>query len=279
MIVGALELGGSHVSAASVDLAGERVAGVCRLPLDPRGTRSELLAPILEAARSITADVSRVGVAVPGPFDYEHGICTIRGVGKLEGLFGVDLRFELSCVLPRTDGPRIRFLNDAEAFLLGEAYAGAARGHARAIGITLGTGLGSAFLADGEIVREGPGIPPDGNLHLLPFRGGQVEEVLSGRGIRTRFDGRTTVEQIAWLADRGERRATEVFAAFGSDLAEFLAPPCRDFQASSIVVGGSIARAWRHFGPMLSRSLTATVAVAERLDHAALLGAALEASR
>jgi hypothetical protein len=70
-----------------------------------------------------------------------------------------------------------------------------------------------------------------------------------------------------------------VFAAFGSDLAEFLAPPCRDFQASSIVVGGSIARAWPHFGPMLSRSLTSTVAVAERLDHAALLGAALEASR
>jgi glucokinase len=279
MIVGALELGGSHVSAASVDLATERVDDVCRLALDPGGTRSELLGPILDAARSIVAEVTHVGVAVPGPFDYAGGICTIRGVGKLEGLFGVDMRFELSRVLPRTDGRRIRFLNDAEAFLLGEAYAGAARGQARAIGITLGTGLGSAFLADGEIVRDGPGVPPGGNLHLLPFHGGKAEDVLSGRGIRTRFDGGTSVEQIASLADRGEPRARAVFAAFGSDLAEFLAPPCRDFRASSIVVGGSIARAWPHFGPMLSRSLDSMVAVAERLDHAALLGAAIEASR
>jgi glucokinase len=279
LILGALELGGSHVSGAAVDLERGRVDVVCRLPLNPNGTRSELLDPILDAARSITAGVTRVGVAVPGPFDYAGGICTIRGVGKLEGLFGVDLRRELSRVLPRTDGPRIWFLNDAEAFLLGEAYAGAARGHARAVGITLGTGLGSAFLADGEIVREGPGIPPQGNLHLLRFRGGPVEDVLSGRGIRARFDGRTSVEQIAWLADRGDPRATEAFAAFGSDLAEFLEPTCRDFRASSIVVGGSIARAWPHFGPMLSRSLSSMVAVAERLDQAALLGAALEASR
>ena len=55
----------------------------------------------------------------------------------------------------------IRFLNDAEAFLLGESVAGAARGHAPRVGITLGTGLGSAFLADGEIVRSGPDVPPE----------------------------------------------------------------------------------------------------------------------
>jgi glucokinase len=275
VIVGALELGGSHVSAARVDPANGRVEDLCRLPLDPRGSRSELLAPILDAARSIAAAVRRVGIAVPGPFDYERGICMIRDVGKLEALFGVDMRAELARVLPDTRSESISFLNDAEAFLLGEASAGAARGHARAMGVTLGTGLGSAFLVDGEIVREGPGVPPEGNLHVVPFRGGDVEDVISGRGITVGFDGRTTVAEIARLADDGDPRAADAFARLGRDLAEFLERFRAEFRPTCVVVGGSIARAWPHFEQYLSAEATR----AARLDDAALVGAAVHALR
>jgi glucokinase len=41
------------------------------------------------------------------------------------------------------------FVNDAHAFLLGEAAVGAAAGHHRTVGITLGTRVGSAFLHEG----------------------------------------------------------------------------------------------------------------------------------
>ena len=68
---------------------------------------------------------------------------------------------------------------------------GAARGHDRAMGITLGTGLGSGFLAGGEIVRSGAGVPPNGDLHVVPFRGAPVEDAISGRAISARFAGRT----------------------------------------------------------------------------------------
>jgi glucokinase len=278
-MVGALELGGSHVSAAGVDVPSASLHDLCRLPLDPGGTRGELLGTILHAARSIAGGVRHVGVAAPGPFDYERGICAIRGLGKLEALFGVDLRAELSRALPRVEPRSIRFLNDAEAFLLGEAHAGAARGRRRAIGITLGTGLGSAFLADGAIVREGRGVPPEGSLHLVPFQGGHVEDVISGRGIRARFDGQTSVEEIAARADHGDRSAAAVLAAVGTDLAEFLTAWVRDFRPSCVVVGGSIARAWSHFGPVLARELGVETLQAARLDDAALLGAAVEAAR
>jgi glucokinase len=131
--VGALELGGTHVTAARI-AGGEVVPGSrVRRPLRPDGDRAELLGAILDAA--VAADrpeVGRWGVAVPGPFDYEHGICTIRGVHKLEALCGVDLRAELVRALRREDGGRVRFLNDADAFLLGEWRAGAARGIAAA---------------------------------------------------------------------------------------------------------------------------------------------------
>lgn len=274
MIVGALELGGSHVSAARVELATARVDDLVRLPLDPAGTRIELLDPIRAAARSIASGVARVGVAVPGPFDYANGICTIHGVGKLEALFGVDLRLELAHVFPDADADAIWFVNDAEAFLLGEGWAGAARGRLRAIGITLGTGLGSAFSVGGSIVRDGPGVPPDGNLHLIPFRGVPVEQAISGPAIRARYDGSTSVQEIARRAGDGEPRAIAVLDTLGSDLAEFLGPWCDDFGATGVVVGGSIARAWSHFGQPLGRLLAADVEVAARLDDAALLGAA-----
>ena len=53
----------------------------------------------------------------------------------------------------------VQFLNDADAFALGEWWAGAAKGGRRVVAATLGTGLGSAFLADGHIVHDAPGIP------------------------------------------------------------------------------------------------------------------------
>ena len=273
MIVGTLELGGSHVSAGRVDLERAAVEDALRFPLDPAGSRADLLAPILDAARSTADGVTRVGVAAPGPFDYANGICTIDGVGKLEGLFGVDLRLELSQVFEDASPEAIVFLNDAEAFLLGEAWAGAARSHARVIGITLGTGLGSAFLAEGQIIRDGPGVPPDGNLHLASFRGRPVEEAISGPAICARFDGANAVQQIAARADRGDPLALSVLAQVGDDLAEFLAPWCADFDASLVVVGGSIARAWRYFGAVLTHA-PVDIVVATRLDDAALLGAA-----
>jgi glucokinase len=273
----ALELGGSHVSAARVDVATARVADFRRLPLHPHGRRGELLDAIVAAARSVADGATHVGVAVPGPFDYERGICTIRGVGKLDALFGVDLRSQLSGVFPAADAQAIRFLNDAEAFLLGEAAAGAARGYSRVIGVTLGTGLGSAFHVEGEIVRSGPGVPADGELHRILFRGAPVEDSLSGRGLRARFGGDVAVERMAELADDGDPLAKAVFASFGADLAEFLAPWVHEFGAECVVVGGAIARAWSHFATPLAQEIAADVVPAARLDDAALLGAALHA--
>ena len=168
-LVGAIEIE-THVAAARVDLSSRSVdkGSLLRRELPSTGTRDELLAimrdTILSAAR---ADVHRWGVAVPGPFDYERGICTIEGVGKLDALRGVDMRSEFAASL-QVAPDAIRFVNDAGAFLLGESWAGVARGHDAAIGITLGTGLGSAFMREGALVEDGPGVPPEARLDLVP---------------------------------------------------------------------------------------------------------------
>ena len=61
---------------------------------------------------------------------------------------------------PRVAPEAVRFVNDAQAALLGEVHCGAAVGVSRVMGLTLGTGVGSAFVVDGRIVTTGPGCRP-----------------------------------------------------------------------------------------------------------------------
>ena len=282
--VGALDIGGTHVTAGRVDVASALVQDRVRNSLPPGGSRADLLEPILRAAKEVTSpETARFGVAAPGPFDYEAGISKITH--KLEGLYGVDLRAELGAALG-IGGAAAAFLNDTDAFLLGEWWAGAARGHRRAVGITLGTGLGSAFLAGGRIAHAGAGLPAGGDLYTLAFRGVPVEETISRSALLARYDADpetgVDVEQVADRARGGDDHARLAFHEFASDLAEFLAAPLLSFGPSCLVVGGSIARAWDLLEAALHAGLASfealVVVPAARIDDAALLGAARYAS-
>jgi glucokinase len=286
-LVGAVEIGGTHVSVGRVDAARALLdpSGVRRFALGAESTREALLATISGAAREVALPgIARWGVAVPGPFDYERGISKIRGVAKLDALYGADLRHRLSHDLGIEWPERVRFLNDAHAFVLGEWWAGAAKGHSRAFGVTLGTGLGSGFLADGEMVVSGPLVPPESRLDLVPFRGGSVEDVISSRGIVAAFGAALDVVEIARRARDDDPRARAVFRGFGAALGEFVAPWVARFEPSCLVFGGSITRAWDLFGDAFLGSCPEAARLdrcgpADRLDEAPLLGAALHATR
>jgi glucokinase len=285
-VVGALDIGGTHVTAGRVHIESKAVeAGTrVRIALSP-ATGPGLVERIVETAAAVaTPEMRRFGVAAPGPFDYAAGISRIAH--KLPGLYGVDLRRELGSALDLTDPRAITFLNDAEAFLLGEWWAGAARGHVRVVGITLGTGLGSAFLEHGRIVRSDTRVPADGALYALAFRGAPVEETISRRALLASYGADseevTDVEQVAARGRAGERRARLVFQELAADLAEFLGPTLEGFAPTCLVVGGSIARAWELLEPVLEQRLAAfrplVVARAARIDDAPLLGAARHAA-
>jgi glucokinase len=287
-VVGALDIGGTHVSAARIDVASAAVDPRSRTSewLPTRGGRAELIAAVSRVTRSIAdPSIASLGVAVPGPFDYSSGVSEMTH--KLEGLRGVDLRSELHAASDLRDPAAIRFLNDGEAFLLGEWWAGAARGHTRAIGVTLGTGLGSAFSEGGEIVRSGSEIPPHGALYRLHFRGAPVEETISRAALLGAYgalpEEDIDVEQIADRAVAGQPDARRVFVDLGIALGEFLTPWLRAFRPSCLVVGGSIARSWALFGGVLRSQLeqssrVETVTAAEQLEDAPLLGAAYYAT-
>lgn len=277
-----IDLGGSHVSAGLIDVTSGRVDTFRRVPLPPNAGRDELLARITGAAADVVEGaVDGAGLAVPGPFDYANGVCLLTH--KLESLHGVDLRHALAGAL-RSAPASIAFVNDADAFLLGEAWVGAARGHRRAVGVTLGTGLGSAFLEDGKIVDTGPRVPREGSLHLVRYRGRPAEETVSRAALLASYgDPRLDVRDVAVRARTGDRRARRVFDELASALGEVTAPWLDSFGASCLVVGGSISHAWDLLWRGLHDALAAVdgleeIVPAEHVDHAALLGAARHAA-
>ncbi|MFD3374281.1 MULTISPECIES: ROK family protein [unclassified Streptomyces] len=251
-----LEIGGTHVTAALVDLHDGRVTSRTREPLDADSDADDILAVVRHCADGLPVrSGARWGVAVPGPFDYARGIALFRGVGKFDSLYGMDVRAAF------LDGLRQRpsdvvFLNDAHAFLTGEWSAGTVRGHRRAVGITLGTGVGSAFLADGRICDSGPGVPLEGRMDLTEIDGRPLEDAVSRRAILARYaDPAADVHDIARRARAGEERAQRVLDNVFTALGVALGPRLVDFGATALVVGGSMARSWDRVAPALSTGL------------------------
>ncbi|MFJ9247633.1 ROK family protein [Streptomyces sp. NPDC101776] len=251
-----LEIGGTHVTAALVDPRDGRVTSRTREPLDADGAAEDILDVVRCCADGLSAPPgARWGVAVPGPFDYARGVALFKDVGKFDALYGLDVRAALLHGLRQRPGDVV-FLNDAHAFLTGEWSAGTVRGHRRAVGITLGTGVGSAFIADGLIRADGPGIPPEGRMDLTEIDGRPLEDTVSRRAILTRYgDPAADVHDIADRAGAGEKRARQVLDEVFTVLGVVLGPRMVDFGATALVVGGSMARSWDLVAPALSAGL------------------------
>jgi glucokinase len=247
-----LEVGGTHVSAALVDPDGWAVSATTRLELDAAAPAADLLERFVTAGGAVTADPPVWwGVAMPDPFDYERGIGRFHDVGKFESLDGVDIGAALRRGLRPTPAG-VAFVNDADAFTLGEWTAGAGRGASRCVGITLGTGVGSGWLVDGEVAD--PGDPPGGRAHRLHVDGRPLEDLMSRRALRRAFasaggDPAADVREIADAARAGDRPAQQVIGDALRALGRALAPVIAAFGADIVVLGGSMARSWDLFEP------------------------------
>ena len=70
--------------------------------------------------------------------------------GNFPGWIGVDIKGTLE----REFGLPVTVANDANCMLLGEVWAGAAKGYTDVIGVTLGTGVGSGILTGGVSAQQ-----------------------------------------------------------------------------------------------------------------------------
>lgn len=285
-----IDVGGTHLTCALVEPVadGFRVGESLRQDVDSSAGADEIFAAWAAGVRRCAnpEDVDAFGFAMPGPFDYPRGISLIKGVCKYDALYGMDVGAALRERLAlRTDQP-IVFENDANAFVLGEWLAGAARGADRVIGMTLGTGFGSGFLIDGCIITEGDNLPPDTTLGFVPCRDGMAEDFISRRGMCRLFrslggDPAFDVADIARAASAGDAAAAQVFHETGVLLGEVVGPFVRSFGCDVLVIGGAISHAYPLFRDAFTAALGGNVktVISELRDVAALTGAAELARR
>jgi glucokinase len=273
------DVGGSHIAASRFDPAGARIGPIHTLAVRETGSAADFLAAFEKLAEIMApSSTSRNGaaVAIPNPFDYDEGVSYMRH--KYHQLYGKDLRRgvaeRLGC-----NPAQVHFLNDAAAFLIGELDQGAAIGVDRCIGITLGTGVGSAFAVNGGIVVAGRGVPPRGEIWDLAYRQSTVETFISTRSLQRTFEqltgSRAEVRDIAVLA-ADDANAKETFDVFGRELGTVLRHTCLEFAPQRIVLGGGISRAANLFLPAAAKELAepgVQLRISDLFERAPLIGA------
>jgi glucokinase len=243
-----VDIGGSHITAALIDIIERKIvpSTIVRLSINAGGEVAEIIDTwskcIDQSGKE--AKAQQICLAMPGPFDYEEGISGIQGQAKYEKLFGRNVKELLgeALQLPKSS---VYMDNDAACFLHGEVFAGNAREYhdEKVIGITLGTGLGSAVYNKGRAYSA--------DLWDMPFKGKIVEEFLSTRWFLKRFE-ELTGEQVHGVKDIAAQvgqneKAQAIFNEFGENLSEFLLEFIRRESPVAIVIGGNISKAYDLF--------------------------------
>ena len=292
-----VDVGGTHVSAALVDVLGQRLRreGWQRLALDSGAEAG----PILDALGGVIERVLRaapascaprpVGLSFPGPCDYARGVVQLRPPEKYGALFGQNLASLLVGRLARVGGGSVRLSNDAACFAWGEHTIRRDRAPVNTLALTLSTGFGAAFILDGALCAAGPRVPPDGHLYNQPFRTGQADNYFSTRWLVRRYRELTGAElagakELAELARPADAvMPRQVFAEMAENLATFLTPWLRRAAIGRIIFGGNISRAWPLFektlvGGLAAGGLAVELLRSEDAEGSAVLGAALFAA-
>ena len=244
-----IDLGGTNLRAALSEAGREGDAAALGHWLAPPD-----LATFQRSIASLVAEhsASCVGLAIPG---LASGT-TCSWVPNLPYLAGQDL----SRLFP---GVTVALGNDAHFALLAESTLGAARDAADVLLVAIGTGIGSAVLADGRIVRGHAGAAASFGwacadpLDIGESAHGWLERHAAGPAfdaIARRAglaDGRALIA-AARAGDHGAREGLEKpCAALGAALAG----PVAMLGSQSVIVSGGLAEGVDALGPLILRTL------------------------
>ena len=203
------------------------------IPVDSDGSRDGIAASFREAVGGAAAGV---GVAMPGPFDYEKGIFLMRH--KFAAVYGESFRDVAG--IPE-DVP-VGYIHDVNAALRGAIETDSSLREGTVAMITLGTGLGFTVAENGRIAVDAEGAPKY-DLWNMPYGDSILEDYISRRGIRNRYkDGSVDVKELSAMARRGNINAAAAFRNAGSDLSYGALPLLEELGVRKVLFGGQIAR-------------------------------------
>ena len=148
-----VDIGGTAVKLGLVDENGQVVSRAER-SVSFDGYKTPILDTVTAAIRDFIAPrdapaLAGIGVSATGQIDSRRGVVPST-CGNFPGWIGVDIKGTLE----REFGLPVTVANDANCMLLGEVWAGAAKGYTDVIGVTLGTGVGGGILTGGVSAQQ-----------------------------------------------------------------------------------------------------------------------------
>ena len=308
-----VDLGGTNVRAALTDREGQILHEVRRPALSdqrPEFTLANIrdaVAEVIENQGAGPKEVVGIGIGLPGIMDDADG--TVFWSPNFPHWENVPVAREVG-------GPShlpVTLLNDAKCAALGELSFGAGRGARHMVMITVGTGIGGAFVVDGQLLLGPNGsigevghhtIDPDGPLCGCGNHGCWERfcgrDAIVGRTVRLLQRGRmsallekvkrpgdVTPALVAHAAAAGDALAVEVMEETGFYIGIGVANLVNMLNPEVFVIGGGIAQAGEPlFGPVRRTVAARAVALqakmarivpAELGDNAGVMGAAARA--
>jgi glucokinase len=308
-LVCAVDLGGTNLRAANIDGDGrvhERVKIKTPATDKPEDIVSAIAAVVRECETQCSkrgAAIHAISVVVPG--SVQPGTGVVVNAPNIPSIADFKLGVALENELKRS----VLLENDANAAAVGEMWRGAARNCQTIICLTLGTGVGSGVVLNGELWRGIDGTAGEiGHTSVEPFGGvkckcgniGCLEVYASATAIvrltrerlpehpesilRSIADNDLNAEKVATAAVGGDKFALDVFCKMGIRLGVAMANVVNIFNPEMIVVGGGVSAAWELFAhtardEIIKRAFPVParrcrIARAECGDDAGLLGAA-----
>ena len=233
----AVDLGGTKTAMAMVDDEA-RIAGKFKIPAE-RSVEATV-SRIALAAREHEAP--RVGIVVPGIYSSRTGTAWAP---NLWGHEHVPLRDELE---RRINVPAV-IGSDRAGYVLGEQWAGAARGFSDVLFVGIGTGIGVGIVSGGRLIEGAHGIAGAAGWMCVD-RVWKPEYALSGvweseaaGPALARRAGADSAEQVVARARAGDQAALAAIRETAQYLAMGIANLISIFDPEIVVLGGGLMQA------------------------------------
>jgi glucokinase len=225
-VVLAYDLGGTKVSVGAVTSQG-KVLEEIRVPVAVEQGKAAVIRQLSDLGKDIISrhkGIKKVGMASAGPLDPDKGILLDpTNFASAAGTWG---KVPIASLLSKALKKPVFLENDAAAAMLAEAWIGHAKGFNNAMILTLGTGLGTGIIVNGELVRARYGLHPEAG-HMVIHEGDQsapcgcgnlgcAEAYLSGRGFTRRSRPRFANPDLFALdiSNMARKRDPRALAAF-----------------------------------------------------------------
>lgn len=262
-----IDIGGTNTVLGAVDRSGRIVASqtmATETSRDYHPYMESLCKAIEDLIKSTEADHEVAGIGVGAPNgNFYNGTIEFAPNLKFEGIVPV-----VEFIKNRIDTGFVALTNDANAAAMGEMIFGGAAGMKNFIMMTLGTGVGSGIVVNGELVYGHDGFAGEIG-HTIVFPGGRVcgcgrrgclETYASARGIKRTVSEllsvynddsrlrevpfkRLSAKTIDGAARAGDRIALEAFDYTGRILGMKLADAVAHTSPEAIFLFGGLANA------------------------------------